>query len=232
MGSAVNPPPLTKTGFWMPQQQGYLLNHLSVSHDEVLYLYGEYAMFVMMWHVADFEAGLVARCSTCYATGGTNERIAAAYGGQSDRNRCPDCYGTSFEGGIRAKVIRPAVVSDLNTETSQGRRGEVTTDTVAAETSSDIFLRSGDYLFRADGTRYRCAEMSTLVVRTGFDVPDRDESVGGVIPSARLEDPASVAYMIPPSPTEIRALLVDLAANRHVPQDITAYDYAPGPLIP
>lgn len=231
MGS-VNPHSMTKTAFWMPKRLDHVLTHLSDSHDQVLYRLGEYAMFVMMWHVADFEAGLVGRCPTCYATGGANERIAKAYGGQSDRDRCPDCFGTSFEGGVRARVIRPAVVSDVNTETIVGRRGEVVTDTVAIETTSDIFVRTGDYMFRADGKRYRCAEMSTLVVRSGFDVVEREESVGGVIPSARLEDPASVAYIIPPTTDEVHDTLYALTQGRHIPADLTALDYAPGPLVP
>lgn len=231
MGS-VNPHEVTKTAFWLPKPLDYVLTHLSNSHDEVLYRYGEYAMFAMMWHIADFEAGLVARCPVCYSPSDAEERIAKAYGGQPDRVKCPECFGTSFEGGIRARVIRPAVVSDTNTETQTGRRGEVVTDTVAVETTSDIFLRTGDYVFRHDGSRYRCVEMSTLVLRTGFAVPEQEESVGGVIPSARLEDPASVAYLIPPTTVEMNAVFDDLRANRHVPADVTALDYAPGPLVP
>ena len=231
MGS-VNKAPMTKSAFWMPKRLDYVVKHLSDSHDQVLYRLGEYAMFVMMWHVADFEAGLVQRCPTCYNPSPDTERIARAYGGQPDRSKCPDCFGTSFDGGIRARVIRPAVISDVNTETITARRGEVTTDIVAVETTSDIFVRTGDYLFRADGTRYRCVEMSTLTIRSGFDVPERDENVGGIIPSAKLEDPASVTYSIPPGPIEVHDTLHSLTLGRHVPTDIVALDYAPGPLVP
>ncbi len=231
MGS-VNPHPLTKTAFWMPKRLPHVHQHLSDSHDQVLYRLGEYAMFVMMWHVADFEAGLVGRCSTCSPDDDSKEeRYAKAYGHQPDIANCPDCYGTSFDGGIRAQVIRPAVVSDVNTETVTGRRGEVTTDIVAIETTSDIFVRTGDFMFRADGGRYRCVEMTTLTVRSGFDMPDSDESIGGVIPSARLEDKASVAYTIPPTNAALRTLLLGLT-GRHVPEDLTQLDVAPGPLIP
>ena len=234
MGS-VNPHPLTKTAFWLGRKQDHVLSHLSESHNEVLYQYGEYVVLVMLWHVRDFEAGLVERCHTCSNPGDATsmeDRIAKAYGYQSDIANCPDCFGTSYEGGYRARVIRPAIVSDTNTETSQARRGEITTDTIALETTSDIYLRTGDYIFRADNSRYRTAEMSTLVLRTGFDVPEQQESIGGVIPQAKLEDPTSVAYLIPPAPADINALLNNLSLNRHIPTDVTALDVLNGPLIP
>ena len=229
MGS-VNPSGMTKSGFWTPAAQPYITQHLSQSHDQVLYNLGEYAMFVMLWRPVDFDAGLVERCTRCF---GRNSRIAAAYEATPDP-KCPECYGTTFEGGYRAKVIRPAIVSDLNTETVEGRRGEHVQDTLTAETTSDIFLRKNDVIMRADGSRYRTDEMNTLVVRTGFDVPDQDQSVGGVIPAATLEDPTMPVYLIPPSPDEVQALLRGLTKGRHTPGDLTVYDdIAPnGYLVP
>lgn len=226
-------PEFTKTAFWMPRPQPYALAHLSDSHNQVLYQFGEYVILAMMWRVPDFEAGLVERCPVCATgEGDVQDRIAKAYGYQSDRTACPSCFGTTFDGGIRARVVRPAIISDRETATVIGNRGEVTTDTVAIETTSDVFIRTGDYVFRSDGTRYRTVEMSNLVVRTGFESPNREESIGGVISSARLEDPASVAYAIPPDAEGLKRILIDLNVGRHLPSALSALDYTPGPLIP
>lgn len=229
-------PRLVKKAFWLPSSTPYFLSELSDSHDETLYQFGEYVMIAMMWRLPDFEAGLVGRCSVCSVTGVNlaADRIAKAYGYQSDQSACPSCFGTSFEGGLRALVIRPSIISDRDTVTSAvGRRGEVTTDTVSVETTSDIFTRVGDYLFRADNTRYRLTEMSNLVVRTGFDEPDRAESIGGFIATAQLEDPASIAYSIDPVAGDLQRILRDARAGRHLPNgNLHDLDFTPGPLIP
>jgi hypothetical protein len=227
MGS-VNDHSITKSPFWTPATQPQVVSELSKSHDEVLFLVGTPAMFVAMWHVSDFEAGLVGRCQTCFAA---DNRITAAYG-QSGDPKCPNCYGTTFDGGIRARVVRPAIITDPNTETVPGQRGEYTTDQLSVETTSDFYLRTGDYMFLADGTRYKVNEMDTLVVRTGFAVTSQADSVGGVISQATLEDPSSVAYVIPPAPAAVTALLRSLTGTRHLPADLASMDYTPGPLLP
>lgn len=221
------PPASHKAPFWLPQTQTYSNLRLIDSHTHVLYSLGEYCLFILMWHVDDFKAGRVGRCTTCYTT---RARASEAYK-QSDDGSCPNCYGTSFEGGFRAQVIRPTLVSDRSTDTVPERHGEVITDTVSLETTTDFSTHTGDYVVRAEGTRYRMEEMGTLVVRSGFDLPYQSESVGGLIPSAKLENPSSVAYLISPLATEINELLFSLAVDRQTPRDVTAWDVRHGPLI-
>ena len=210
-----------KSPFWLPEHHDAQSSHLSDHHVSALYSMGEYVMFVLMWQVSDFKAGLVGRCPTCY---GARQRVSEAYK-QAPDSKCLDCFGTTLEGGYRARIVRPALVSDSTSgETKMAKRGEVTTDALTLETTTDFFSRTGDYLIRADGTRYQLQEMTTLVVRSGFGFPSLSLSVGGLIPGARLEDVSSVVYKIPPSPAEANALLSALALDRHTPRDVTAED--------
>lgn len=216
-----------KSPFWLAPPQDYTNNHLNDNHSSAIYSVGEYVIFFLMWRAVDLEAGRVGRCSNCYLP---RVRIAEAYKQAADA-KCPNCFGTSYEGGFRARIIRPAVISDKNTATIMAKHGEVITDSVSLETTSDFVIRTGDYLVRADGTRYLLEEMSTLVVRSGFSLPTQNESISGLVSSARLEDPSSVCYLIPPLADEANELLLALALDRHSPRDVTELDVLRGPLI-
>lgn len=232
MGS-VNPHEVVKSPFWLPPFQVHQHVEMVRSHNEVIFKMGEYALFLLFWHLSDFTAGLVDRCPTCYSTGrrGNQDRIADAYG-QSRDSRCPDCYGTTFRGGLRAAIYRPAIISDKDTETIRTNRGEFATDSVAIEATSDFYSRTGDIVVRSSGARYRMDEMSTIIVRSGFASQDNDLSVGGVIPRAQLEDPESWVYQIPPNTTDVVAILQGLSAGRHMPVSTDALDEIHGPLVP
>lgn len=188
------------------------------NHMEVLYLYGETVMFTLMWRPQDFDAGRVGYCTTCYGS----SRSARAFA-QATERRCADCYGTTYEGGYRAQILRPALLSDRNTDSVDSERGAVITDSLTVETAPDFTCHSGDYLFRFDNARYRCEEMSETILRSGFAEADSADSISGSISAAHLEDPSSVAYLIPPDATLLRTWLTS-ANLGHVVSDLSGYE--------
>lgn len=219
--SAVAAPPASRAlPFWQRQPERWAEAEVRDSHHEALMLLGEYAMFVLMWHPADEAAGLVERCSRCYA--GTAMARAGAVYRQPSQAKCPVCYGTTFEGGYRARIIRPSLWSDSGTDTVRHPRGEVRTDSMTVETTEDFVLRHGDYAFRADGTRHQALELTGAWVRTGMAQPGLDRSVGGAIAQVRMEDPTSVAYTIPPTSTADLVEALALPARMHLPPDLSA----------
>lgn len=173
------------------------------SHDEALYAFGELALFTLMWRTMDFKDGLVDRCSTCFE--GPASRAAAAFK-QPSVNECPDCFGSTFEGGFRAQIVRPTIVADRDAEVTDQARGVVRLDTLRFETTSDFTLHKGDYIFRYDNTRFQCEEKDEGVVRTGFGPPNRADSFVGSS-TGHLEEETSVAYRIPPDPATLDAML-------------------------
>lgn len=213
--------------YWLTRDQQWAREQVEESHLEALYALGEYSMFVLLWHSMDFEAGLVDRCARCYLAAG---RIAEAFGQGTDA-RCPDCFGTTFEGGYRARIIRPGIWTDASTNTSRTPRGEVVSDTMTVETTSDFVLRHGDFIFRAGGLRYQSSETDGAWVRSGFDVPDDIKAVASVMHEVKLEDDrASVAFDIPPTDDDLSVIL-RAPLTRHLVPDMSAYEDIRGPLV-
>lgn len=201
---------------WLPDPQGYAINQVALRHEQALTFYGEYSMFILMWRLADHLKGFVERCSTCWrddASVGMTKEMAEVYG-QSPREKCPNCFGTTFEGGYKARIIRLALW-DANEATQQSnRRGEVDVNTASVQTTEDFRMRSGDYIFRADGTRWRVQTISTNHLRTGFMMPSTPRTpVGYNFGQVVREDPATVAYTIDPSPAELADL--DMLSARY-----------------
>lgn len=200
-------------------------------HDEALFWLGEYAFIALMWHTVDFELGLIGRCNTCFNTTNTlQNRITAVYN-QPTRNLCPDCYGTTYEGGIRALIVRPFMFADTDESEKQDRRGSVHPMSLSGETTWDFRSYQGDYVFRQDGTRYRVTtQPNRNTVRTGFAHPSQSATTLGY---ARMqlayEEPTTVAYTIPPSGSSIEALL-DITGLQQ-PINWSAVEVINGPLI-
>jgi len=222
--------PLGQTTSWLDQRELWAQQQVRDSHTEALYQMGEFAVFTLLWYAKDYDKGLVALCPTCTLSDSVLGRMSHAYE-QPTREKCPDCYGTHFQGGIRAQIVRPSLWTDSNTDTQHTPRGEASSDAMVIETTEDFSFRHGDYVFRADGGRYQGEELSGTWIRSGFDVPDYQKSVAGQISQARLEDPASVAYMIPPSADRLSAIL-RVTTGTHWPPDFSALEQINGPLVP
>lgn len=175
--------------------QNWASRLLGSSHEEALFAYGEYGIFTLMWRPEDYANGLVDHCPVCFE--GTKGRQAAAWQ-QPTKRECPNCFGTTFEGGYRAQIVRPMLMSDRQTVVADMREGTTETDTMQFETTSDFTFTLGDYVIRADNTRYQCDTKPEIVVRTGFDDPQSHESLNSAA-TAHLEAKTSVAYLIPPT---------------------------------
>lgn len=223
-----SPPTSFVQPFHFTQQQPLAETVERDHHKEVLYAYGEYAIFVLLWHPDDFDAGLVERCPTCFTSYG---RAAEAYG-QSAKNLCEDCFGTTFEGGFRAKIIRPAIFTDHQNDNVESARGSLDTDSVTMETTSDFTLQRGDWVIRSDNDRFAAQAMSNSVIRSGFGEPTDDRAVGSTATSLRLQDDkVSAAYLVPPTdPDDVYAILHN-PPGTHTPRDFSTVEVIRGPLI-
>jgi hypothetical protein len=221
----VGNPPHQATPYYVRDTQHWAVVQENQRHDQAMWTLGENAMFVLMWHVLDFEAGLVDRCSACYIAYG---KVAEVYK-QPARRDCPTCFGTTFEGGYKARIVRPALFSDTNEEERVDRRGVVRPQSVSIESTSDFRIRQGDYCFRADGTRWWLRGAETVRLRTGFGYPGQSEDALNVnISQASLEDNDSVAYQIPPDDATVKSTL---ALGSRIPYDFSSVEVLNAPLI-
>jgi len=211
---------------WLQDPQQYAVEQERFRHDQALNTYGEYAMFVLMWDMDDLNAGRVDRCPTCYVAYG---KIAETYK-QSPKRECPDCYGTTFEGGYKAKIVRTSLW-DANEEDEQdARRGVTVVQTASIQSTSDFRLRTGDFIFRADGSRWQMRQVAATALRTGHWSPERRTEVGYNYGLVQREDESTVAYSIPPATEELMTIL-DVSHLR-TPPDFSAVEDIRGPLIP
>ena len=181
-----------------------------------------------MWTIEDFEASLVARCPTCFTNYGS---IADVYA-QSSKARCPDCYGTTFEGGFRAKIVRPSIWEANEVDYRDDERGKKQTAQASVQSSSDFRLRTGDFIFRGDGSRWQMRTISTDHLRTGFYTPvtNPKAQIGynfGIC--NREDDSGSVAAIVPPTSAELITIL-NVPGSR-APVDFSSVEVIRGPLL-
>lgn len=222
---------LDRHPLYIREPQNWAIEQERYRHVQALYHIGEWIFIILMWHELDFEAGLVGRCSRCFAgaSGAKNRRIAEVYK-QPTQNECPICFGTTFEGGYRARIVRPAIVADIEETERPAAKGMVHPATVTFETTYDFRCRQGDYVFRADGSRWRVQSADRLQVRSGFQHASQEtEAVAYKLPAA-LEDRSTVAYKIPP--TDGMQLSTVLRQPLRHPGDFFAYETQNGPLVP
>jgi hypothetical protein len=221
---------ITYQPYYVREQQDWAVQQEHLRHSEALYSLGEWAMFALMWHIQDFTAGLVTRCSRCWGADDKERRISEAYG-QPQQNRCPICFGTTFEGGYKALIVRPAIFGDTDESEQVQARGVVHPSDLSVESTPDFRIRSGDYVFRTSGDRYFLRVPARVTLRSGFGHPHQSTTaIGYNHARASLEDPsASVAYDIPP-PNQTLLTLLSLAGK--TPQDFAAYEDIRSPLVP
>lgn len=211
---------------WLPDRQDFAVQQERWRHDQALYAYGEYTMFALMWTIRDHDTGLVGRCPRCYLARG---KVSEVYK-QSDDSLCPECYGTTFEGGYKALIVRPALWDANEEDEREAVRGEVITATSSVQSTSDFRLRTGDHLLRADGTRWQMRTISTNHLRTGFAMPRAStDTVGWNFGTVSREDESSASFLIGPTPSEVVALLDVVNVRR--PQSFQGLDVVRGLLL-
>lgn len=224
-----NPPiGLSNTPFYVRERKDWAVEQESYRHDQAMYTVGEPAMFALMWKVEDFRHGYVRHCPRCYQNQSDELARAVEAYNQPTQNRCPMCLGTTFEGGVRAKIIRPTIFTDTDDQEMVAQHGVIYPQTLSVESTSDFRFRNGDYVFRRDGSRWQLTAPTRVTVRTGFDHPSQQEdSIGYSIGTAALEDKTSVAWLISPSQDDLTSMLT--APSRY---PLAVADQINGPLIP
>lgn len=218
---------------WQRDVQRWAISEERRRHVQALWQYGELAVFCLLWTAADNAAGLVGRCQRCFASASAalavEDRISASYG-QGNQYACTDCFGTQFEGGLRALIVRPAIFNDMDKGQTKTGKGVVTPGTLGIETTPDFRVRAGDYCFRSDGDRFQLRQPKRTTLRTGFATPyQQDAAIDYNQLNAALEDPASVAYRIPPNAAELAQVL---GTYTRVPADFSWFEIIRAPLIP
>jgi hypothetical protein len=211
-------------GMYVRSRQNWAVEQERARHDQALHMIGENALFCLLWTARDHDAGLVGLCPVC-----ASDRVAQAYG-QATRNKCPSCYGTRFEGGYRALLVRPAVFTDADDSQSFTARGVVAPQEVHLETTSDFRVHSGDYVMRATGERLQLRAPQRTTLRTGFGTPfQREDATAYNLARAAVEDPESVAYLIPPATDD---LIQILSRTGPTPPSFADVEVLRAPLIP
>lgn len=189
--------------YHLPDQQAYAVAQERMRHSQALYAYGEYSMFCMLWNRLDYDNNLVGSCLRCSIPLGP---ITDVYQQPSD-SRCPECFGTGYEGGFKALLVRPALWDDAEDVNNDGSRGMTINQTASVQTTADFRLRTYDYIFRADGSRWQMRTIGSNNLRTGFEHMGRADVVGYNFGTVTREDEASVAYLIPPTKDALRTIL-------------------------
>jgi hypothetical protein len=223
---------------WQRDIEKFAITQERERHVQALWQYGELAIFALMWAVQDVTAGLAQRCTRCNQNGVDNETAIARAYGQGPQYNCPVCYGSQLEAagavsvypGLRALLIRPAMITDIDPNQQFTARGVVNTAQLNAESTPDFKVRNGDYLFRQGGGRYRLRVPRRVTLRTGFAQPFL--STAGIDynqTQAALEDPASASYIIPPDAATVAEWL---GTYTRVPVSYEGMEIINGPLIP
>lgn len=228
-----NPPATEQPNrFYVRDTQTWAVDQERYRHDQALYTVGEYSIFYLMWSQLDLLAGLVERCARCYGTDGTIPNRKADVYNQPSNNRCPDCFGTTYEGGYRARIVRPALWADNDEDEKLDRRGVVHPESVSVESTWDFRMRGGDYIIRADGSRWRLpAAPRRTTLRSGYDHPaQHDASITYARMQARLEEPGTVAYLL--DPTNKIGIHTMLTAKSDFPRSFSDFEVIRAPLIP
>jgi hypothetical protein len=211
-------------------QQDFAILTERQRHNDALYSFGEAAMYILMWRAEDHEAGLVGRCPECFIAYG---QVAEAFGQPAIR-LCDFCFGTTFEGGYKAKIVRPTIWSTSGGEYEDGPRGEVEKVSGDIESTGDFVLRNGDYVFRADGTRWYVRSPTPKRIVTGFGPKQKTRhTIAYAYASISQEDESSVAFIIPPNTEAVETILnsENLGSASRVPYDYSPFEEIRGSLF-
>lgn len=128
---------------------------------------GEVVILLSMYH-ASVDTGTVPRCTVCYDS---------VYQ-QSDTSICTNCFGTTFEGGIKAVSRGWAIVVDNVLDQQFRKRGQWNDDDRNLQLEPVIPFMDHDYIIRVKrwdpqfrplqlGDRYIVEDIDEISLRTG-----------------------------------------------------------------
>lgn len=207
--------------------QGWAVDQARQHHDEALYRIGEYAIFYLLWTPEDHTAGLVGRCPECYLPYG---KIAEAFD-QPSKARCAACLGTTFEGGFKARIVRPCIVGFTEESDEMDRRGTHQKAITNIQTTSDFLPRKGDFILRGDGTRWQVNNIDSSYLHTGFEPTGALRQVIGFnVTQCALAESTSVIHEAEPTSSSDLVAMLDLQ-HPHYPQEFTSFEIIRGDLL-
>jgi hypothetical protein len=188
----------------VPDAKNWEVENERARHDQALYRLGEYAIFVLMWQMQDFTLGLVGRCTTCMIPQGA---LADTWA-QPAYFKCPNCYGSGFEGGYKAVLVRPSLWTWDEPVQQQVARGVINTNVAQVQTTADFRLQPKDYLIRGDGSRWQAQSVEGEHLDTGFGTQAGPwNAVGFSYANVTREDESSPAYLLPLAESYIQEVI-------------------------
>ena len=212
---------------YLPDPQPWAVQQLAQAHDGALYRFGEYGIFYLLWQPGDYDAGLVGFCSTCVLPFGED---AIAHRSPGFAN-CPNCLGTTFEGGFRARIVRPYTIVFEEEQDKQDAKGTYQTANGNIESTSDFKMRVGDFLVRADNSRWSISSVQDDYLATGFEYKTvQRNAFGFAYGNISLEEPTSPIYLAEPVTVQALVDLLDLSHPHH-PKDFEAFEIIRADLI-
>lgn len=214
---------------WLPQTQPWLLAQERDRAQQAIEQYGEYTIWYLLWNINDHEDGLVDYCPTCMA----NDPISLDTFKQPSDQNCPDCLGTAFEGGYRARIVRPTLWRDDDeTQKAHTARGELNVDRHTVQTVGGFTAFNGDILIRYDNSRWQINVPQSSQVRTGFGAFDKTKGYMGYnVAPATLEQKGSVSYTFDPVDSDDVLTLLTVPSYPRGPVDFTAFEQIRAPLL-
>jgi len=153
-------------------------------HSEALQWYGEQIVVRQLWRAEDAALGLVGYCQQCQDSPNPtspNSSIQSRVGNvyrQTGNSYCPNCYGTTFNGGFKPTCYHlymlaadtPEVRANLST-------GQYWKDNPSVQLSWYPEIRVGDLIVRvtswngdspaATGDRFIASTVNVQTIRTG-----------------------------------------------------------------
>lgn len=217
---------------WTSELEPWAIQSLRKDHEQALYQRGEPTILVLMWQLRDFRAGLVGRCQSCAADQTVADpTIFTDTYKQPARAYCPDCFGTTFEGGWKAQVLRPALWDTEEVEVQENTRGVVERLHATMQIPSGVALTNGDYAIRLDNTRWQCGQPTSTVMHLGYGYnggPDGNTIGYAAISMQRVDADGDPAMLLPPTPEVVAQVLTSY--NAHVPLDNSTFDTVRGPI--
>lgn len=210
-------PPLQP--FYLPEPQPHATDWFNRAHDQAIWSFGEYVIVFLMWQVSDVDAGRAEPCHRCFV------RPEFETFRQPTESKCPNCFGTTIEGGYKAKLVRPSLwIWDEETVTDH-KHGEYLQETAQRiELPGDFFMNQGDIVLRADTSRWVVPQAADIEeIRTGWTQANRQFiSAGQQIANVQYANENTPPYIIPPTdPEEIAGIL---APTARYPRDMTQYE--------
>ena len=178
-----------------PRPQHYAVAQEILRHDDAVHWFGEMTAFILWWKVIDFTNGLVGRCPRCY--GDNEDSIITEAFNQPTQADCPECFGTTFEGGYKEIVYAPAIWSPRQEASDQiGRTGETVVRSAEVQPVSIVQLRDNDTAVRFNDSRWRLSSPSADELSTGFGFHGLPDEILRSSIMANLQDRTAVDYRV------------------------------------